>query len=177
MKLGLRKDEVRLVEYNPEWAAEFAKVKEELRASTNLEEFQIEHIGSTSIPGMLAKPIIDMVVGIRNLSNFPESLAGGLKKAGFLRLRVERPGEIVFARFTDNTYEVKTHFIHLVEYEGELWQNLIFFRDYLRTNEDARWEYQAIKMDSLARYQTGVNEYTDHKEDFVKAIFAKRAVI
>ena len=177
MELGLRKNEVRLEDYTPEWTAEFVKVKVELLANMDLEESQIEHIGSTSIPGMAAKPIIDIVVGIENISFLPDSLVDGFKNAGFLRLRVERPGEIVFAKFTDHTYEVKTHFIHLVEYEGELWQNLIFFRDYLRANEEARREYLGLKVDYLSHSTTGINEYTNHKEEFVKKIFAKRGVI
>lgn len=174
MELGLRKDEVRLEDFTSEWEAEFAKVKGELLANTGLEESQIVHIGSTSIPGMPAKPIIDILVGINDISNLPDSLAHGFKEAGFLRLRVVRPGEIVFAKFADHTYEVKTHFIHLVEYEGDLWQNLIFFRDYLSANEKAKQKYLALKMEYLTQTQSGINEYTAHKEEFVKSIFAKR---
>ena len=58
---------------------------------------------------------------------------------------MERPGEIVLAKFTDETYEVKTHFIHMVDFEKELWRNQLFFRDYLNSNEKAREEYMNIK--------------------------------
>jgi len=174
LKLGLKNDEVRLESYTPEWKDEFIKVKRELMKYTNLEDYRIEHIGSTAIKGMSAKPLIDIVVGVDNLKKLDKPLLKGLSKAGFLRLKVERPGEIVLAKFTDDTYKVKTHFIHLVEYRKELWNNLIFFRDYLNSNADAKKQYLDIKLDYLKRSSVGVNDYTDFKEEFVKKIFAKR---
>ena len=121
MNLGLKKDEVRLVEYTPEWHEEFIRVKNELVENTNLSENRFEHIGSTAIEGMSAKPILDLMVGVDDLRHVDKELLQAFQKSGFLRLRVERPGEIVLAKFTDDTYQEKTHFIHLVEYRKELW--------------------------------------------------------
>jgi len=139
--LGLKNDEVRLESYTSEWENEFIKVKEELREHTSFDEERIEHIGSTAIKGMSAKPIIDIIVGVDDLQKVDKPLLKSFSKAGFLRLKVERPGEIVLAKFIDDTYKEKTHFIHLVEYQKELWNNLIFFRDYLNTNEDTISRY------------------------------------
>ncbi|HWL26395.1 MAG TPA: GrpB family protein [Ureibacillus sp.] len=174
MKLGLKKDEVRLENYTSEWTEEFNKVKKEIVENTNLEEYCIEHIGSTAILEMSAKPIIDILVGVDDLNKIEKSFFKGFSKVGFLRLSVQRPGEIVLAKFTDDSYEEKTHFIHLVEYQKELWNNLIFFRDYLNSNEIARKQYLDIKMEYLRNSSIGVNEYTDFKEEFVKSIFNKR---
>ncbi|MFT9599139.1 GrpB family protein [Mesobacillus sp.] len=174
MRLGLKKDEVRLDVYNSEWRNEFDRVKNVIIENTNIVDHRIEHIGSTAIKGMDAKPIIDILVGVDDISNFDEGIVSGLKNIGFLRLKVQRPGEIVFARFTDETYMVKTQFIHLVKYKEELWNNLVFFRDYLNSNEDARLEYLKVKKDYLEKSSTGVNEYTDHKAAFVKRIFNLR---
>ncbi|WP_345244338.1 GrpB family protein [Pontibacillus salipaludis] len=149
-------------------------MKNEIVEYTNLSENRIQHIGSTAIKGMSAKPIIDILVGVDDLSEVDKPLLKNFSKIGFLRLKVERPGEIVLAKFTDDTYEEKTHFIHLVEYQKELWGNLVFFRDYLNSNETARKEYLDIKMDYLKNSSTGVSEYTDFKEEFVKSIFEKR---
>ena len=80
----------------------------------------------------------------------------------------------MLAKFTDDTYKVKTHFIHLVEFEKEIWDNLIFFRDYLNSSEDARKQYIDIKREYVKKSSTGINEYTHYKENFVKNIFAKR---
>lgn len=174
LQLGLKNDEVRLEIFTTEWKDEFIKVKKELMKYTNLEDYRIEHIGSTAIRGMSAKPLIDIVVGVDDLQKVDKPLLKSFSKAGFLRLKVERPGEIVLAKFTDDTYKEKTHFIHLVEYEKELWNNLIFFRDHLNSNEDAKKQYLEIKLEYLKASSTGVNEYTDFKEEFVKEIFAKR---
>ncbi|WP_397537757.1 GrpB family protein [Rummeliibacillus pycnus] len=174
MKLGLGKNEVKIVPYEIEWKDEFSRVKKDILLHTNVNENQIEHIGSTAIVEMPAKPIIDILMGVNDLELLDGELIKGLKESGFLRLRVERSNEIVFAKFTDDTNEVKTHFIHLVEYNGELWNNLIFFRDYLNEHEDVRKEYLNIKLAYINKKSIGINEYTDFKENFVRNIFAKR---
>ncbi|MEH7304121.1 GrpB family protein [Neobacillus drentensis] len=174
MKLGLKRDEVRVEPHNVEWEKEFLRVKQEILNSTPIQENRIEHIGSTAIKGMVAKPILDIVVGVDDINNVDKSIFQGLKKAGFLRLRVERPNEIVLAKFTDETYEEKTHFIHLVEYNKDLWKNLIFFRDYLNSDEATREQYKSLKMEFLEKQNGGIDEYTDYKEQFVKEIYAKR---
>jgi len=174
LKLGLQKNQIRLEDYTPEWKEEFVKVKQDLLKCTDLEENRIEHIGSTSIVGMPAKPILDIVIGIDDLVNVNPSLIKGFRKAGFLRLNVKRPNEIVFAKFTDDTYQEKTHFLHVVDYQKELWSNLLFFRDHLNANEEARQRYLQVKLDYLRTSTTGITEYTDSKEAFVREIFARR---
>ncbi len=174
MKLGLKNNEVKIVPYTKEWHKEFISVQKEIHQHTNIKENRIEHMGSTAIEGMSAKPIIDILVAVDDLSILDSSVVEGLKAIGFHRLRVERPGEIVFAKFTDDTFEEKTHFIHLVEHEKDLWRNLLFFRDYLSANENARQDYTNLKQDYLKIHSTGINEYTDYKEAFVKKIFKKR---
>lgn len=174
MKLGLENNEVRLVEYTIEWQEEFARVKEQLLQATSLLPHQIEHVGSTAINGMAAKPILDMVVGVDSIESVDREFFKALQSVGFLRLRVERPNEIVLAKFADDTYAVKTHYIHLVDFDGEIWRNLLFFRDYLNANKEARQQYLAIKLDYLESSSSGIQEYTEFKEAFVKEIFGKR---
>ncbi|WP_080844249.1 GrpB family protein [Cytobacillus gottheilii] len=174
MQLGLKRDEIRLVDYNPEWTKEFNRVRDHLLQNIQVNENWIQHIGSTAIKEMPAKPILDILVGVNDLNNVNSSLFTSLKNCGFLRLKVERPGEIVLAKFTDQTYEVRTHYIHLTEYRNELWNNLIFFRDYLNSNETARQRYLEIKKEYLKKSSTGINEYTEYKEEFVRDIYNKR---
>lgn len=172
--LGLNRDEVRLVSHSEEWRQEFLQVKQSILKSIPIPPQRIEHIGSTAIKDMVAKPILDLVVGVDEMENIDQAIFEGLKEVGFLRLRVQRPNEIVLAKFTDDTFQVKTHYIHLVEYDKELWKNLIFFRDYLNANIAAREQYSKLKESFLEEYTGGIVEYTDYKERFVKQIYQIR---
>ena len=173
MNLGLTKDEVVLVPFQTEWKSEFEKVKEALIEHTTLQATQIEHIGSTAINGIQAKPVIDILVGVKHLETLEKSFFKDLQKVGFYRLRVERPDEIVCAKFTDETYETKTHFIHIVEWHGKKWREMLFFRDYLNENESVRLQYEALKTSFFETNLNGINDYTNYKEQFVRSIFAK----
>lgn len=174
MNLGLKNNEVRLVEYSPKWRGEFERSKNLILDHTHIPENRIEHIGSTSIIGMSAKPIIDIVIGVDDLKKVDKTLFKELEKAGFFRLKVNRPNEIVLAKFLDESYKVKTHFIHLVEYKKDLWHNLIFFRDYLNNNKEDREKYLDIKKKYVSKSSTGIIDYTNYKENFVKEIYKKR---
>ena len=173
MSLGLANDEVAIVPYTSQWKDEFIKVKAALIESSNLKPHQIEHIGSTSIEGIQAKPIIDILVGVDHLTFLEKRFFKELLKVGFYRLRVERPNEIVCAKFTDETFEKKTHFIHIVELHGEKWRQMLFFRDYLNANKDVKLEYEALKHSFFNTDLKGITAYTDYKEQFVRSIFSK----
>lgn len=174
MKLELKQDEVKLVAYTAAWKKEFNRVKQSIILATPIIEERIEHIGSTAIKGILTKPIIDIVVGVDDINHIDQAIFRGLKDIGFLRLRVERSNEIVLAKFTDETYEEKTHFIHLVNYEQKLWRDLLFFRDYLNSNEAKLVEYSNLKEAFVKNEQGGIQAYTDYKEQFVKEIYQLR---
>jgi len=174
LNLGLKNNEVRLVEYSPKWRDEFERSKNLILDHTHIPENRIEHIGSTSIIGMSAKPIIDIIIGVDDLEKVDKTLFKELEKAGFFRLKVNRPNEIVLAKFLDESYKVKTHFIHLVEYKKDLWHNLIFFRDYLNNNKEDREKYLDIKNKYVSKSSTGIIDYTNYKENFVKEIYKKR---
>ncbi|KMN46209.1 GrpB family protein [Bacillus paramycoides] len=174
MDLGITGDEIKLVSYTDEWKKEFSKVKHEIQKSTNIDANRIEHIGSTAIEGMISKPIIDILVAIDDLNAVEKSVIDGLQSIGFLRLKVVRSGEIVFAKFTDSTFQKRTHYIHLVEYEKEIWNNLIFFRDYLNDNDEAKIEYKDLKLDYIKKDSVGIKGYTDYKEGFVSSVLKKQ---
>lgn len=174
MNLGLKNNEVRLVEYSPKWKDEFERSKNLILDHTHIQENRIEHIGSTAIIDMSAKPIIDIIIGVDDLEKVDKTLFKELEKAGFFRLKVNRPNEIVLAKFLDESYKVKTHFIHLVEYKKDLWHNLIFFRNYLNSNKEARKKYLDIKKKYVSEASKGITDYTNFKENFVKEIYKKR---
>lgn len=167
MPLGLKRNEVRITPHDNKWVNEFQKVKKTLLTHTTLKDLQIEHIGSTAIKEIHAKPVIDILVGIQSIDEDVTQLEKELRSCGFYRLRVERPNEIVFARFKGKLFEIKTHYIHLTTYQEDLWNDLIYFRNYLNENVSARREYEQIKLDFVAENSEGIEEYTDMKEAFV----------
>src|SRR5699024_6514504 len=156
------------------WKDEFERIKHSILKNSDLDEEIIQHIGSTAIVGMSAKPIIDIVIGIDDLENISKELFKSIEKVGFLRLKVNSPNELVLAKFFNNTYKNKTHYIYLVEYKEELWNDIIFFRDYLNDNKSARDRYLDIKKSYADKNSIGINESTSFKESFVKEINQKR---
>src|SRR5699024_11749268 len=112
----LKRGEVKVQPYNVQWVGEFQKVKQEILEVTSIPKSHIEHIGSTSIKNMMAKPIIDIVIGVNDITNIDRNVFRGLKKTGFLMLKVERPNEIVIVKFTDDKYKENNNFIIIVNY-------------------------------------------------------------
>lgn len=90
--------------YTDEWKKEFSKVKHEIQENMHIEANRIEHIGSTVIEGMVSKPVIDILVAVEDFNAVEKCITDGFKSIGFLQLKVERPGEIIFEKFTDSTF-------------------------------------------------------------------------
>lgn len=170
MELGLERDEVKIIPYDKLWEKEFYYQKSLIINSLNIEDFRIEHIGSTAIKTMSAKPIIDILLGVSNFDEIDKIFQDKLKSLGYLRLKVEKDNEIVFAKFKDHEYNIKTHFLHITIYENKLWKDLIKFRDILNNSEELRKEYLNIKLDYLKENNTGIINYTNHKKEFVNKI-------
>ncbi|WPP39378.1 GrpB family protein [Paenibacillus hunanensis] len=172
--LGLKRDEVKLVQHDPLWKEEFEQIQEQImQVLPQLRTEQIQHIGSTAIMDIQAKPVIDIALGVEDFAEQRCHAEEPLRTIGFYRLRVQRQQEIVFARFTDSTYEVKTHFIHLIPFESEHWKNMLFFRDYLNAHAEMRMEYERLKQ-SFTMDQGDIEQYTEHKEQWIQHIFTKR---
>lgn len=168
MKLGLKNNEVVIVPYNQEWKIEFNRVRQEILKNININCNCIEHVGSTAIKGIKAKPIIDILIGVDDISKLDDSFFNQLKKIGFYRLRVQKHDEIVCAKFIDNTFEFKTHIIHLVNFNQKKWNDLILFRDILRTHDNIKKQYENIKQTFLENNLNEITAYTAYKENFVK---------
>ncbi|WP_274879931.1 GrpB family protein [Vibrio harveyi] len=170
MKLGLANHKVDVVKHDPAWRQEFARSRSELALVTEIPPTQIEHIGSTAILDMPAKPIIDIVLGIEHFPHVSPKLIDALKSVGFLRLKVEKQDEIVFAKFTDDSYQVKTHYLHLTLYQGQLWRDWIQFRDRLNGNAELRSEYLALKFSLVKQAEITIEKYTDAKTSLVRKV-------
>lgn len=163
-------DDVQLVDYDPTWPGKFKEFSDWLGEHFGADvALKIEHFGSTSISGMIAKPVIDVLVKV---PSFPEA-----KQRALPCLNNERweywwhDDHIVFVR-RDRLMGLRTHHVHMMP-EGNELQNRLAFRDHLRSHaEDAR-RYATLKRQLAESHQTNREYYTDAKASFVREIIAK----
>jgi aminoglycoside 6'-N-acetyltransferase len=97
-----------------------------------------------------------------------------LKEVGIYQLHVEIEGKVVFAKFSPMEDLMKTHFYHVVEYDGKLWQQHIFFRDYLNEHPEVAQQYEALKNDLVEKYSDDIDAYTIGKKKFVDEILSRK---
>src|SRR5262245_41803136 len=147
-------------EYDPQWPQLYAVEERLLWEILSSSAVQIEHIGSTSVPGLAAKPIIDISVGVRDLADV-SACVPALGDLGY----VEAPIHPVFQRrlFCKGSYNEGTHHLHFTVHGSVVWAEPLLFRDYLRAHPAAAAWYQQIKRDSAARHQNDLNGYHDEK--------------
>ncbi len=166
-------DEVNIVEYDSRWptlfAEEAARVWQVLGKELVVE---IEHIGSTAVPGLAAKPIIDLMVGVHSLEKAQLAIPA-LEALGYVYwLEDPRPGRMFFVKGMPPYGRGRTHHIHIVEAYGEFWQRKLF-RDYLRAHPDEAKRYEALKRDLAARFPKDREGYTDGKAEYIQAVMEK----
>jgi GrpB-like predicted nucleotidyltransferase (UPF0157 family) len=163
---------VSVVEYRPAWQAMFEEERQLIEAALGGAPAKVEHIGSTSVVGLAAKPIIDIMIGLPDFS-VADDLVPLIEAFGYRYFR-KYEDEMPFRRyFAKDLSGVRTHQIHMVEAGSEFWERHLLFRDYLRQNPPAATEYAALKRRLAEREWTDVNEYADAKTEFVRDIESK----
>jgi GrpB-like predicted nucleotidyltransferase (UPF0157 family) len=163
-------DDVRLEDYDPDWPDMYETMAALVRARTSPDLVRrIEHFGSTAIPGMPAKPVIDMLLEIPSFAAARQALIPLFNQQANEYWMQEQDMCFIVRRGFLGT---RTHHLHAAPTGSPYWERLAF-RDYLRTHaEDAR-RYSALKKDLAARYPTDREEYTLAKGQFIKEITAK----
>lgn len=162
---------VEVVPYNPEWKVEFNKIKEQLLSYIGDLVLKIEHVGSTSIEGLAAKPIIDLDVVMDSYEDFPR-IVERLQLHGYVHqgnLGIE--GREAFKRSYDDGF-MKYH-LYVCPKDGKGYLEHIAFRDYLRSNTAARNEYEEIKQRLAQEYRYDIDAYCEGKTAFVNTILTK----
>jgi tRNA threonylcarbamoyladenosine biosynthesis protein TsaE len=131
-----------LVEHQPEWAERFAREADALRDALGDLALEIEHVGSTAVTGLAAKPTIDIAVGATTLE-LPAEALERVEALGYEDAADDsRPGERRFRKGAEFPREV---IVHLVEWGGPMWRDYLRFRDALRADDDLAHEYEALK--------------------------------
>ena len=172
----LVKEEISVVPYNPAWPkmfkAEAAFLREKL--PRNLVK-RIEHFGSTAVPGLSAKPVIDILVEVANLKETKKQIVPLLMAEGYEYFWRPAIGDQppYYAWFIKrNVAGHRTHHIHMVEADSELWDRLCF-RDYLRQFPEEMKRYDKLKRSLAGKYPNDRVAYTKQKSDFVVSVTKK----
>lgn len=163
--LGLEPARVRLAEPTPEWAQLYSKEAVRLNAALGPILLGLEHYGSTSILGIKAKPILDILAGIQSL-DAGMCLAAPLAALGYEDMGTGVvPGHHLFGKGA-----ARTHLLHVVVYQGVIWNEALQFRDALRTDPALALEYEALKVRLSGQYAESRAEYTAAKAGFIQSV-------
>ncbi len=164
--------QIYLAPYSNEWPHEFEREKKVLLEAIGEWVEDIQHVGSTAIPGMSAKPIIDIMIGVRNLNDADEQCVPRIQQLGYEYIQ-KYEKELPERRYFQKTsHGVRTHQIHLVEINSDWWKRHLLFRDYLRSHPQVAQEYEELKR-SLAKIHSDTNEYAHAKTAFIREIEKK----
>lgn len=153
-----------VLDYNTEWALQFEIEKEKISTILKDNCIAIYHIGSTSVPGLVAKPVIDIMVAVKSLEQVD------MISEDFSHIGYEYLGEFGIAgrRYLRKGGDERTHQIHIFHMDD--WNNIkrhLAFRDYMRTHKNERDEYAKIKKELAQSFPYDIDGYCDGKEEFV----------
>ena len=168
--IGLKRGVVELKPYNPKWKELY--VQESKIISSQISDFlvDIQHIGSTAIPGIMAKPIIDIAVAINSLENIGKIIEP-LREIGFI-YRGEQgiPDRHLFIKGGE---EFRTHHMHVMHNSHYEWKKHILFRDYLINHPEEVKKYSELKKRLEKQFKEDRESYTESKSEFIEGILKK----
>lgn len=169
--MGKAGKRVVVASYDAAWEERFREIREELEAALGDLALRIEHVGSTAVPGLPAKPILDIDVVIRDYGVF-DAAVSALKEIGY-----EHKGDLGITgreafRYDGKEHLMKHHLYVCPEDSPELRRHLAF-RDYLRTHPEDAAEYGRVKKEGAALYPDDVERYIAHKAPFIEKVYAR----
>jgi len=162
---------ITIAEYSSAWLQMFAEEKTRLQRILSISAV-VEHIGSTSVPGLAAKPIIDIMVGLADFTQ-ADTLVLRVHSLGYeyvSQFEVEMPFRRYFRKDNEG---VRTHQIHMVALNGEFWHRHLAFRDYLKAHPNVAAEYATLKRKLAEQDWQDVNDYANAKTEFIQSIEAQ----
>ena len=162
-----------IVEYDPKWPALYEEEKARILGAIEDKVVAIEHIGSTAVPGLGAKPIIDMLAAVYRMPDSLECIEP-LKKLGYdYYFYSKYPERCVFI---DGTIGGSPHHLHMTEFMSGFWKNKISFRDYLRAHAAIARKYYRLKLGWAEKYGADRDKYLDYtnaKDEFIHDVLEK----
>ncbi len=170
--LGLKRGIVELHAHNPLWKDNAMETIETLSTIFDGVATDIQHVGSTSIARISAKPIIDIAVAVDSFEEVMEVIPR-LEQAGFIHRPKNDQAWQIFFSCGDEKADTRTHHIHVVKANSSQWRDYINFRDYLNANPNIAREYEAVKISLMKRFKHDRLSYTEGKSEFITDILRK----
>ena len=160
---------VEVAQYDPAWPRRFAEERDRIAAALGGTDAVIEHIGSTAVPGLPAKPVIDILVGVDDIERSGQAVAAliGLGYNYAPEVESDVPDQRYFYKGSPHT-----HHVHMVGRSSRLFEDHLLFRDYLRAHPAAADEYARLKRGLAARFRDDRASYTRGKQTFFDTVVA-----
>lgn len=157
--------------YDPQWAAAFEAIRKELCEALGELALRIEHVGSTSVPGLSAKPIIDIDVVISGYDVFPETV-NRLSQVGYLHEGdLGIPGREAFCY--EEKQHLQKHHLYVCPVDSAELHRHITFRNYLREHPEAAAAYAAVKEDAARLYPDSIESYMQFKTKIIEELYER----
>ena len=174
MSIGMKRGTVYLEPHQTEWERSAGETIQTLKRILGSVAVDIQHIGSTSIRTISAKPIIDIAIAVNDYELIL-SKRDELEKAEIVFRFDERPEQLLFV-MGDFAKDTRSHHIHVVLFGSDEWNNYINFRDYLNSNTEAAKEYEAVKLRLAEQYLDDRIAYTDGKHEVIDRLLEEARV-
>ncbi len=165
--MALKRGIVELVDYNENWVKEYEEEEKLLKDVLKDKIIEIHHIGSTSIPGLKAKPVIDILIVIDSLKNISE-IEELLKPYDYENRGPQGVEDRFF--FAKGPEDARTHYIHFTEPNSNTYYNQILFKKYLINHPEYIQKYCDLKQNLAEKYANERPKYTQGKNDFIKKV-------
>jgi GrpB-like predicted nucleotidyltransferase (UPF0157 family) len=159
---------ITLMEYSAEWPALFVREAEGVRAALGVRVLMLEHVGSTSVPGLAAKPIIDMILAVADSADEP-AYVPSMESAGYV-LRIREPEWHQHRLFKGPDSSIN---LHIYSFGCPEIDKMLMFRDWLRINDADRELYERTKRELAKQTWKYVQDYADSKTSVVEEIVAR----
>ena len=171
--IGLKRGTVSICEHNSEWGRIASESIIALKMIFGDKAVDIQHIGSTAIPHIKAKPIIDIAVGVRSFAGL-EKVKESLLKAGYAEAINRFSGDLLY--IINDAENRRTHQVHVLLHGCEQWHNYVDFRDYMNLFPEKAKEYERLKERLVEECDNVQMRYTDGKREYMTKMLAEARV-
>lgn len=164
-------DPVELESYDATWPARFEQEAERLRGALGDLAVRIEHVGSTSVPGLASKPVIDIMIGVVDLQASADAVVAALSQLGYEYWEADpsRDERMHLVRWNAGRSARLVH-VHVAPTSGLFWRELLAFRDRLRSDPNLTAQYEDLKRGLAVQFGNDRDAYTAAKTEFVRKV-------